>query len=209
MAVGQSARVTISVTGTAPTGTVTLAVDNPAVFTLLGCNAMPLAGSGNTRTASCVMRAATAVNSSGLVNASYSGDANHVSNSTSVDEPSVIAVPSLNIDLSPAPGTANDAATDGLMILRYLAGFTGTAITDNAMHPSFDRSPPDVPPYLERIRAALDVNGDGRLDLAVDGLLIVRYMQGLRAATGLFNGLAIGTAMTAGEIESYLALLMP
>ncbi|TAG00462.1 MAG: hypothetical protein EAZ30_13025 [Betaproteobacteria bacterium] len=209
MYVGQLRRITVAVTGVAPTGTLTLIVDNPAVFELLGCNAMPLVGIGNTRTASCVMRAATAVNSSGFVNASYSGDANHVSNITSVDEPDVIAVPSLNIDLSPAPGTANDAATDGLMISRYLAGFTGTAITDGAMHPSFDRSPPDVPLYLESIRAALDVNGDGRLDLAVDGLLIVRYMRGLRTATGLFNGVSLGSVMTGSEIESYLALLMP
>jgi hypothetical protein len=210
MAVGQSARVTVSVTGAAPTGTVTLAVDNPAPFALVGCNAMPLVGIGNTRTASCVMRAVAAANSSGsAVNASYSGDANHVGNITSVDEPGVIAAPSLNIDLSPAPGTANDAATDGLMILRYLAGFTGTAITDGAMHPSFDRSPPDVPPYLESIRGALDVNGDGRLDLAVDGLLIVRYMRGLRTATGLFNGVDVGTMMTTGQIENYLQLLMP
>jgi N-acetylneuraminic acid mutarotase len=208
MAVGQSARVTISVTGAAPTGTVTLSVDNPTWFALVGCNAIPLAGSGNTRTASCVMRAVVAVNSSGLVNASYSGDANHVGNDASVDEPSVISAPSFNIDLSPAPGTANDAATDGLMILRYLAGFTGTAITDNAMHPSFDRSPPDVPPYLESIRAALDVNGDGRFDLAIDGLLIVRYMRGLREATDLFNGVDVGSAMTTGQIENYLQLLM-
>jgi N-acetylneuraminic acid mutarotase len=209
MIVGQSARVTVSVTGTMPTGTVTLAVDNSAVFALAGCNAMPLVGSGNTRTASCVMRAVVAVIPDGFVNATYSGDANHVSNDTFVDEPGVIAAPSLNIDLSPAPGTANDAATDGLMILRYLAGFTGTAITDNAMHPSFDRSPPDVPPYLESIRAALDVNGDGRFDVAIDGLLIVRYMRVMRTATGLFIGVDVGNVMTANQIQDYLQLLMP
>jgi hypothetical protein len=95
------------------------------------------------------------------------------------------------------------------MILRYLAGFTGTAIADKAMHPSCVRSPEDVPAYLQSIRAALDVNGDNQYDLAIDGKLIVRYMLGLRSATGLFNRVAIGTAITAREVERYVALWMP
>ena len=117
--------------------------------------------------------------------------------------------PSLNIDLSSATGTQYDAATDGVMIVRYITGFSGAAITDGAMHPSSARLPPDVPPYLASIRGALDVNGDGRIDLTVDGLLMVRYMLGLRRATGLFGGIDVGMVKTMQQIESYLAALMP
>jgi hypothetical protein len=211
MYVGQFARITVSVTGVSPTGTVNASVDSTASLSAIGCTNMPLVGNGNIRSGNCLIRAVTSlVSGAGFINFSYSGDANHIAaGGTPVDEPSVLATPSLNIDLSEAAGTISDAATDGIMILRYLAGFTGDAITNNAIHPSAERTPTDAQLYLSLIRNALDVNADNRLDLAVDGLLIVRYMRGQRMATGLFNGIDVGSVMTTAQIESYLQLLMP
>jgi trimeric autotransporter adhesin len=142
-----------------------------------------------------------------VVTANQAGNANYAA--AAQVTANVRVVPSLNIDVSSAANTTKDAATDGLMILRYLAGFTGTAITDNAMDATATRQAADVPAYLASIRGALDVNGDGRFDVAIDGLLIVRFMRGMREATGLFNGVDVGTAMTTGQIEDYLLLLMP
>jgi hypothetical protein len=174
--------------------------------TIAGCSAVPVTLVSGNNIASCTTTTLGVQNWN--ISATFSGDAQTAFSFGTLVQ-TIDPAPSLNIDLSEAAGTISDATTDGIMILRYLAGFTGDAITNNAMHPSAERTPADAQLYLTLIRNALDVNADNRLDLAVDGLLIVRYMRGQRLATGLFNGIDVGTVMTTAQIESYLQLLMP
>ena len=55
-----------------------------------------------------------------------------------------------------------------------------------------------------------DVDGDGRVDALTDGLLLLRYLFGLRGDS-LVNGVVSrnGTRTTAEEIESHLGSFMP
>ncbi|MBK9607201.1 MAG: DUF3466 family protein [Betaproteobacteria bacterium] len=104
-----------------------------------------------------------------------------------------------------------DALTDGLLVIRYLFGLTGAALIDGAVGPLATRTTDTaVVNYLTDIRPALDVDGNGHADALTDGLLIIRYLFGLRGA-GLIGG-AVGTGATrtsAADIEAWLAVLTP
>src|SRR5690348_12009243 len=108
-------------------------------------------------------------------------------------EPAAVTVPqgnlpSLDVDLN---GTA-DALTDGLLIVRYLFGFTGTALTNGVVDPAGHRTDPTaITTYLDGIKnTMLDVDLNGHADALTDGLLIVRNLFGFT-----------GSALTTGRSE--------
>ncbi len=84
----------------------------------------------------------------------------------------------LNIDGSTSIA---DALTDGLLILRYMFGLSGAALTNNTV-------PTDcifcdataISNRLDNLQTELDIDGNGTNDALTDGLLIVRYLFGLR-----------------------------
>ena len=100
-----------------------------------------------------------------------------------------------------------DGLTDGLILLRYLFGIIGPALTADATAPNATRTDPGaVKLYLDQIRPMLDVDGNGNVDALTDGILILRYILGLRG-DALIGG-AIGpnaTRTTAPAIEEYIA----
>jgi hypothetical protein len=107
--------------------------------------------------------------------------------------------------------TTYDALTDGLLVIRYLFGLTGTALTNGALGGTATRTDPAaIKSYLDGIRTQLDVDGSGQADALTDGLLIIRYLFGLRG-----NALIAGavdpqaTRMTAPAIATYIQSLMP
>ncbi|MBK8741332.1 MAG: YncE family protein [Betaproteobacteria bacterium] len=117
---------------------------------------------------------------------------------------------SLDVDASFAP-SKYDALTDGLIILRYLFGLTGPALTSNALGAAATRTNPAViKSYLDGIRPSLDVDGNLNADALTDGLLILRYMFGLRGPSliaGAFD--PTGSRTDATEIAAYIQSLMP
>ena len=100
---------------------------------------------------------------------------------------------------------------DGLLVLRYLFGLSGTSLANGALGGTAGRrNPADIKTHLDGGLAALDVDGNGKRDALTDGLLIVRYMLGLRGSeliTGAFD--PTGSRTNAMAIENYLQLLMP
>lgn len=104
-----------------------------------------------------------------------------------------------------------DALTDGLMTIRQLSGMTGASITAGALGAGALRSSTaQVETYLSGIQAMLDVDGDGQVSAASDGLLIIRYLFGLRGAALIDGALGINATRTsAPNIEAYIQSLMP
>ncbi|MBK8739751.1 MAG: Ig-like domain-containing protein [Betaproteobacteria bacterium] len=104
-----------------------------------------------------------------------------------------------------------DALTDGVVILRYLFGMSGPALANGAIGAGASRADPTaLKAFLDNIAPKLDVDGDGRADSLTDGLMVVRYLFGLRG-TSLIQG-AIGagaTRTTALQVESYIRTLLP
>ena len=103
-----------------------------------------------------------------------------------------------------------DALTDGLLIMRYLLGANNAALTVAALGAVPTRSDPllHVAPYLNDIRSLLDVDGDGSVFPHTDGVILLRYLFGLRGSALTAGISGVGLRPTA-QIESYIQSLMP
>lgn len=103
------------------------------------------------------------------------------------------------------------ALTDGVLVVRYLFGFSGSQLTNGAIGGGATRSDPAaIIEYLNGCSAMLDVDGNGSNGALTDGVLIVRHMFGF-TGDQLING-AIGGGATrtdAASIMSYIDGYMP
>lgn len=112
-------------------------------------------------------------------------------------------VPSLDID-----NDGNfDAATDGVLLVRYLLGMRDGALTSAATGANAERNATAIASYIAALGNALDIDGDSSVKAATDGLLVLRYLLNLRGAA-LLSG-ARATAADAATIEAKLQTLLP
>jgi hypothetical protein len=135
---------------------------------------------------------------------------NSADTSNGADQTFTTAPCTLDVDGS-ITSTRYDALTDGLLIVRYLFGLTGTALTSGALGATATRADPAaIKAYLDGLRPHLDVDDSGQPGAATDGLLILRYLLGLRGSaliSGALDPLAKRTS--AAQIEAYLQTLLP
>ncbi len=100
-----------------------------------------------------------------------------------------------------------DAATDALLLQRYLIGLRGTALIDGARGPTARRDAGLIVSYIAALGNTLDIDGDNSVKATTDGLLVLRYLLGLRG-TALTTG-ASATNKPPDAIESTLRALLP
>jgi hypothetical protein len=99
-----------------------------------------------------------------------------------------------------------DAATDGVLIARYLLGLKGDALLANALGAGATRTSVEaVLNHLQTIADALDVDGDTFRRASSDGVMILRYLRNVRGPALVANA-AQGTARTLEEITNALRL---
>lgn len=103
---------------------------------------------------------------------------------------------------------ACNASTDAVLMMRYLGGSRGTALTANlSFDPSAARkSPQAISDYLSGLGATLDVDGDGKMLSVTDGLMFWRYTKtrtGSALVTAAQNAKVGGGMKTAVEIKAY------
>lgn len=99
------------------------------------------------------------------------------------------------------------ALVDGVVIARYLQGTRGTALLTGVT-----KQTPDITALETRlagIRSLMDVDGDGSATSDKDGLLLIRYLLGLRN-TALIQGMDLtkATRTTANDIGNYLQTIL-
>ena len=112
----------------------------------------------------------------------------------------------LDIDASGAT-TRYDPTTDGMMVLRFLLGVSTNAVASGVTGASATRSAAQIGAHLTSIQTLLDIDGDGTPRASTDGLLIMRYLLGLRGSA-LVAGIPIG-GLSTPQIESRISRLMP
>ena len=100
-----------------------------------------------------------------------------------------------------------EALSDGVLVLRYLSGLTGDALTGSAIGAGADRNnADDIIAYLDPVRdTVLDVDGNGEADALNDGILIARYLFGLTGESLIQGAIASDATRTAAtDIVSFL-----
>ena len=119
-----------------------------------------------------------------------------------------LSKPSLSLDVD---GSGSyDAMTDGLLALRYLFGLSGNDLIDRAVAPGAQRpTATQIKAYLDAMRGALDVDGNGDLDGLSDGVLIMRYMLGMRGQSLIDGAMGRNAPRTASQVEAAIQALLP
>ncbi len=118
------------------------------------------------------------------------------------------------IDITPGPAVTLDidgdgtwqALSDGILALRFLAGFSGDALTQGAVGANARRATADdITAYLDGGTTMLDVDGNGSLSALSDGILMLRYLAGFSGEALTQGAIADGaTRQQPGQITAFL-----
>lgn len=102
---------------------------------------------------------------------------------------------------------ALNGLVDGVIIARYLEGKRGAALLANVSTSSVNLTQLDS--RLDLLKPTLDIDGDNSLDANKDGLLVIRYLSGLRG-NALIGQLDLTNAKrkTAPEINQYIETIL-
>ena len=162
---------------------------------LVALTATPAAGSLFTGwLGACTGRAGCNVDMSGdkLVNAVFAPDS---------------TVLSLDID----GDRRYDALTDGLLLIRFMFGLTQDALIRGAVSVDALRATAAlIVQLMTNLLPLPDVDGDGTVDALSDGLLIMRYMFGLRGPPLIAGAISKdATRTTPEQIDAYMKILLP
>jgi hypothetical protein len=112
----------------------------------------------------------------------------------------------LDIDGNGTP----DALTDGVLLVRKAFGFTGDALTVNAVGVSSKRGrAQDIIDYINDRGDTFDIDGNNKIDALTDGVLVVRYLFGFTGTTLTNNAIGDNASRTPSEIASYLQDVFP
>ena len=114
----------------------------------------------------------------------------------------------LSVDLD--RNSAYDALTDGLLAIRYLSGLSASALTAGALGGGAQLTNPALMlSRLNDIRPMFDVDGNGQVDTATDGVVLARYLFGFRGESLTSGATGTGATRTGQDIELYIQSLMP
>lgn len=121
-----------------------------------------------------------------------------------------VAAPSFSQPLAVADAAAVTAPVDGAMIGRYLAGLSGSGITQGIDTTGALRTDAtELARYFETIRPLLDIDGNNEFSPLTDGLLVIRYLLGQRGTALVTGAVGAGATRDGAQIQAYLAGLLP
>jgi hypothetical protein len=103
-----------------------------------------------------------------------------------------------------------DALSDGLMMIRYLFGLRGSIVTNSTMSSDSPLSSDEIVANIEAAMDIADIDADDKHNALTDGLLLMRYLFGLRDNSLTQNVVSPEAArFAAEEVEEYIERFMP
>jgi len=114
------------------------------------------------------------------------------------------STPSLSLDVD---GNGRfDALTDGLLVLRSLFGLTDSALINGAVASDATITDPKIiASNILAMGTQLDIDNNGSIDALTDGLIILRYLFGLRGDVMISSVIANDAERTdVAELEGHL-----
>ncbi|MDG1473567.1 MAG: M66 family metalloprotease [Porticoccaceae bacterium] len=113
----------------------------------------------------------------------------------------------LNIDID--GNQKLHALTDGLLILRSMFGLTGSSLTEGAVaNDAVYRNPEDIQVRVSGLGNRLDIDNNGNVDALTDGLIILRYLFGLRGDVLIESVIASdANRVTVADVEAHMGIL--
>ena len=103
-----------------------------------------------------------------------------------------------------------EALTDGLLVIRYLFGFSDDALVAGATSSNASRSSPaEIAAFLKNNESKLDIDNNGSVTALTDGLLVIRHLFGFSGGA-LTSGAISENAdrSDAKEITAYFATIV-
>jgi hypothetical protein len=128
----------------------------------------------------------------------------------------VLSAPAVTVELGSGSwdfdgsGSA-DALTDGLLLLRYAFGLRGSMLTADATDPSSTLTDSEVQALIETAYSSFgDIDASGSTDALTDGLLLLRYLFGLRGSMLVADATDPSAARANGDdVVAYINSYMP
>ena len=103
-----------------------------------------------------------------------------------------------------------DALTDGLLLLRHAFGLRGSSLFEGAVSINSPLTTGEIESNIDLVYDVADIDNNGNVDALSDGLVVLRYLFGLRGASLIDGVVAIDAMRTdADDIEAYIESLMP
>ncbi len=103
-----------------------------------------------------------------------------------------------------------DALTDGLLLLRGMFGLTDTVLIESALAPDATYTTgAQIASEIDGLGDSIDIDGNGSADALTDGLVILRYLFGLRDDVLIKDVIAPNaTLLNAADIGEKIEILM-
>ena len=103
-----------------------------------------------------------------------------------------------------------DALTDGLLLLRHAFGLRGSMLTNDAVAPDSPLIAAEVELSVDSAYSVADIDENDTVDALTDGLLLLRYLFGLRGEALIADAVSLeGTRTSVADIESHIQNFMP
>ena len=102
----------------------------------------------------------------------------------------------------------DDALTDGLLFLRYNFGLTGDSLTDGVVSEDSEITSFEIEKNLHNLvknnSQIADIDGNGYIDALSDGLILFRYLFGMRGESLTRGSMHLNSKRVhSNEIEDY------
>jgi hypothetical protein len=103
-----------------------------------------------------------------------------------------------------------DALTDGLLLLRYTFGLRDNSLTTVAVAQNSTLSHEDVEARISNTLSISDIDGNADVDALTDGILLLRYLFGIRGDSLIKDVIGTGASRTSSvDTTAYLDSYMP